>query len=144
MASKSDAGSATDRQSDYDYFANAVDGFSKRMPKTLTDVQVLHDTTATDKFEDFGHKLYLNIGELLRADCRENRNKLQVESTALQTLADETLLCPEHHITALRSQTEYVAAAEQRRAAFFNLSVEEQNAQPPLKLQLQELKESIT
>eukprot|EP01036_Dinobryon_divergens_P034329 gene34329-44347_t len=94
----------------------------------------LHDTKATDKFEDIGHKLYLNIGELLRAvdkqlfppiiannydiatwikDCRENRNKLQVESTAPQTLADETLPCPEHHITALRSQTaEYVAAAE--------------------------------
>ena len=189
MASKSDAGTASDRQSDYDYFANAglfsegelitkieefsnsysdhgsVDGFSKRMPKTLTDVQVLHDTKATDKFEDIGHKLYLNIGELLRAvdkqlfppiiannydiatwikDCRENRNKLQVESTALQTIADETLLCPEHHITTLRSQTEYVAAAEQRRATFFNLSTEEQDAQLPLKLQLQELKESIT
>ena len=89
MASKSDAGSATDRQSDYDYFANAglfsegelitkieefsnsysdhgsVDGFSKRMPKILTDVQVLHDTKASDKFEDIGHKLYLNIGEFL-------------------------------------------------------------------------------
>ena len=180
MASKSDAGTASDRQSDYDYFANAglfsegelitkieefsnsysdhgsVDGFSKRMPKTLTDVQVLHDTKATDKFEDIGHKLYLNIGELLRAvdkqlfppiiannydiatwikDCRENRNKLQVESTALQTLADETLLCPEHHITTLRSQTEYVAAADQRRTAFFLLTEAEQQAKLPLKLQ---------
>ena len=69
------------------------------MPKIITDVQVLHDTKATDKFKDIGHKLYLNIGELLHAvdkqlfppiiannydiatwimDCRENCNELKV------------------------------------------------------------------
>jgi hypothetical protein len=89
-------------------------------------VQVLHDTKSTDKLEDTGHKLYLNIGEILRAvdkhlfppliannynladewiqACRDKRDAIQVEATAAQALAEETLLVPEHHIYQLHAK----------------------------------------
>ena len=94
MAARSDSGISLDRidkHTEYDYLAHAnslteddllqrieefsnsysdhgsVEAFSKRIPSTVSDIQVLHDTKPNDKLEDIGHKLYLNIGELLRA-----------------------------------------------------------------------------
>ncbi len=48
----------------------SVEASAKRLPKIIADVQVLHDTKSTDKLEDTGHKLYLNIGERNFSRCR--------------------------------------------------------------------------
>ena len=45
----------------------SVETYAKRLPKIIADAQVLHDTKTTDKLEDIGQKLYLHIGEILRA-----------------------------------------------------------------------------
>ena len=45
----------------------SVEAYAKRLPNVIPDVQTLYDTQPTDKLEDIGHKLYLNIGEILRA-----------------------------------------------------------------------------
>ena len=134
---KCDATIIPEKSSEYDFFAHAnafseddiltkieefsssysdhgsVEAYAKRLPKIIADVQVLHDTKSTDKLEDTGHKLYLNIGEILRtvdkhlflpliiannynlADewiqaCRDKRDAIQVEATAAQALAEET------------------------------------------------------
>ena len=190
MAARSDSGISLDRidkHTEYDYLAHAnslteddllqrieefsnsysdhgsVEAFSKRIPSTVSDIQVLHDTKPNDKLEDIGHKLYLNIGELLRAvdktlfppliannykladwilQCRENRNQIQDENTAAQTLAEETLLVPEHHIYDLRAKTEYAAAVPAIKTAFLALT-EEERGTDTLKARLQEKKEEI-
>ena len=143
---KSDASIVPERSSEYDFFAHAnafseddiltkieefsssysdhesVEAFAKRLPKIIADVQVLHDTKSTDKLEDTGHKLYLNICEILRAVdkkhlfpphianncnlaewiqvCRDKRDAIQTEA---QALAEETSLVPEHHIFQFRA-----------------------------------------
>ena len=45
----------------------SVEAYAKRLPKIIADAQVLHDTKTTEKLEDIGQKLYLHIGEILRA-----------------------------------------------------------------------------
>ncbi len=98
MSVKSDASLVLERSSEYDFFTHANDftedelltkieefsnsysdhgsvdeAYAKRLPKVISDVQILHDTKPTDKLEDIGHKLYLNIGEILRAVDRQAR-----------------------------------------------------------------------
>jgi hypothetical protein len=94
----------------------SVEAYAKRLPKIIAGVQVLHDTKSTVKLEDIGHKLYLIIGEILRAVdkqlfplilannynltqwiqvCRDKRDAIQTEVTEAQALAEETLLLPE-------------------------------------------------
>ena len=92
MSVKGDSTIVPERSSEYEFFARvndftedelltkieefsnsysdhgSVKTYAKRLPKIIADaVQVLHDTKTTDKLEDIGHKLYLNIGEILRA-----------------------------------------------------------------------------
>ncbi len=79
----------------------------------------MHDTKPTDKLEDIGHKLYLNIvdkhlfppiiannynlAHWIQA-CRNKRDAIQLEATEAQALAEETLLVPKHHIYNLRAK----------------------------------------
>ena len=93
MSVKGDVSLVLERSSGYDFFTHANDFtedelltkieefsnsysdhgsveayyYAKRLPKVISDVQILHDTKPTDKLEDIGHKQYLNIGEILRA-----------------------------------------------------------------------------
>ena len=149
MSVKGDATIIPEKLSEYDFFAHAnafsedailtkieefsssysdhgsVEAYAKRLSKIIAVVQVLHDTKSTDELEDTGHKLYLNIGEILRAvdkhlfppliannynlaawiqACRDKRDAIQVEATTAQALAEETLFVPEHHIDQLRAK----------------------------------------
>ena len=135
MSAEGDFTIVPERSSEYDVFAHVNDftedelltkieefsnsysdhgsaeAYAKRLPKIIADVQVLHDTKTTDKLEDIGHKLYLNIGEILRAvdkhlfppilannynlaqwiqACRDKRDAIQTEATEAQALAEET------------------------------------------------------
>ena len=135
MSVKGDFTIVPERSSEYDFFAHvndftedelltkieefsnsysdhgSVEAYAKRLPKIIADMQVLHDTKTTDKLEDIGHKLYLNIGEILRAvdkhlfppilannynlaqwiqACRDKRDAIQTEATEAQALAEET------------------------------------------------------
>jgi len=186
---KSDASIIPEKSSEYDFFAHAnafseddilskieefsssysdhgsVEAYAKRLPKIIADVQVLHDTKSTDKLEDTGHKLYLNIGEILRAvdkhlfppliannynlaawiqACRDKRDVIQVEATAAQALAEETLLVPEHHIYQLRAKVRINADSQKLRADYLALTDADRDAQDSLKMQQKELQENIT
>jgi len=186
---KSDASIVPDRSSEYDIFAHAnafseddiltkieefsssysdhgsVEAYAKRLPKIIADVQVLHDTKSTDKLDDTGHKLYLNIGEILRAvdkhlfppliannynlaewiqACRDKRDVIQVEATAAQALAEETLLVPEHHIYQLRAKVQYAADSQQLRTAYLAKTDTERDLEDSLITQQKELYERIS
>ena len=91
LSNKSDLGLQSDSFLDDDYFSpenlpsdtelrnlvvafsnsysdhGSVDAFAKRIPPILAAVPVLHDVKPHDKQDDIGHKLYLNIGTLLRS-----------------------------------------------------------------------------
>ncbi len=104
--------------------SGALDVLTKRIPKSIDDVHVLADVKSTDKLEDIGHKLYLNIGDLLRAvdkqifppivasnfdlsycikSCRDLRLTVQIAHDKAQELADETLLAPDTKIYDIRA-----------------------------------------
>jgi hypothetical protein len=91
----------------------SVEAYAKRLPKVISDIQILHDTKPTDKLEDISHILYLNIGEILRAvdknffppivannynlfhwiqACRNKRDVIQLEATEAQALAEKTII----------------------------------------------------
>ena len=161
MSVKGDASLVLERSSEYDFFTHAndftedelltkieefsnsysdhgsVEAYAKRLPKVISDVQILHDTKPTDKLEDIGHKLYLNIGEILRAvdkhlfppiiannynlahwiqACRNKRDAIQLEATEAQALAEETLLVLEHYIYNLRAKVRTNADSQKLRA----------------------------
>ena len=138
LSAKSDLGLQSDSSPDDDYFSpdnlhfdtelpnlvvafsnsysdhGSVDAFAKRIPPILAAVPILHDVKHTDKQDDIGHKLYLNIGTLLRSvdkhifppliatntdlicwisDCRDTRNNLLQEKISAQILlAQRTLV----------------------------------------------------
>ena len=90
LSAKSDLGLQSDSSPDDDYFSpdnllsdtelrnlvvafsnsysdhGSVDAFAKRISPILAAVPILHDAKHTDKQDDIGHKLYLNIGTLLQ------------------------------------------------------------------------------
>ena len=143
----------------------SVEAYAKRLPKIIADVQVLHDTKTTDKLEDIGHKLYLNIGEILRAvdkhlfppilannynlaqwiqACRDKRDAIQTEATEAQALAEETLLVPEHHIFQLRAKVKYNVDSQQLNADYQALTDAQRDLQDSLLTQKKDLLENIT
>ena len=189
MSVKGDFTIVPERSSEYDFFAHvndftedelltkieefsnsysdhgSVEAYAKRLPKIIADVQVLHDTKTTDKLEDIGHKLYLNIGEILRAvdkhlfppiiannynlahwiqACRNKRDAIQLEATEAQALAEETLLVPEHHIYNLRAKVRTNADSQKLRATYQALTDAERDLQDSLLTQQKELHENIT
>jgi len=142
----------------------SVDAFAKRLPPILAAVPVLHDVKPHDKQDDIGHKLYLNIGALLRAvdkqlfppliatntdligwisDSRDNRTKILQEKNTAQILVDETLLCPDSKIFDLRASTEYYESSELLRANYSAFSEDEREQAPSLGDQLKNTKAEI-
>ena len=120
-----------------------------------------------DKLEDTGHKLYLNIGEILRAvdkhlfpplignnynlaewiqACRDKRDAIQVEATAAQqALAEETLLVPEHHIYLLRAKVQTTADSNKLRTAYYHALTEvERDVQDSLITEQKEVHQNIS
>ena len=189
MSVKGDFTIVPERSSEYDFFAHvndftedelltkieefsnsysdhgSVEAYAKRLPKIIADVQVLHDTKTTDKLEDIGHKLYLNIGEILRAvdkhlfppilannyhlaqwiqACRDKRDAIQIEATEAQALAEETLLVPEHHIYQLRAKVKYNVDSQQLNAAYQALTDAQRDLQDSLITQKKDLLENVT
>ena len=189
LSSKSDIVSSSDHFIDEDYFSpenllsdtelrnlvvafsnsysdhGSVDSFAKRLPPILAAVPILHDVKPHDKQDDIGHKLYLNIGTLLRSvdkqifpplitsntdligwisDCRDTRTKLLQEKNDAQTIVDETLLCPDSKIFDLRATTEYYETSEKIRANFLALSDADQELTVALPIQLKDAKAAIT
>jgi hypothetical protein len=188
LSNKSDLGLQSDSFLDDDYFSpenlpsdtelrnlvvafsnsysdhGSVDAFAKRIPPILAAVPVLHDVKPHDKQDDIGHKLYLNIGTLLRSvdkqifppliatntdligwisDCRETRSKLLQDKNSAQILVDETLLCPDSKIYDLRATTDYYETSETLRENFAALSATEQDQSVPLTDQLKVAKAAI-
>jgi hypothetical protein len=189
MSVKSDSTIVPDRSSEYDFFAHSsdftedelltkitefsnsysdhgsVEAYAKRLPKIIADVQILHDTKSTDKLEDIGHKLYLNIGEILRAvdkhlfppiisnnfnitqwiqNCRNKRDVIQTEATEAQALAEETLLVPEHHIYQLRAKVKFNVDSQQLEVAYQALPEDQRDRQDTFITQRANLLANIT
>ena len=84
-----------------------------------------------------------NLAEWIQA-CRDKRDAIQVEATAAQALAEETLLVPEHHIYQLCAKVRINTDSQKFRADYLALTEAERDAQDPLKTQQKELKENIT
>jgi hypothetical protein len=188
LSAKSDLGLQSDSSPDDDYFSpdnllsdtelrnlvvafsnsysdhGSVDAFAKRIPPILAAVPILHDVKHTDKLDDIGHKLYLNIDTLLRSvdkhifppliatntdlicwisGCRDTRNNLLQEKISAQILVDEALLCPDSKIYDLRATTEYYETSESLRADIEALSDDAQTLTVPLAEQLKAAKAAI-
>ena len=84
-----------------------------------------------------------NLAEWIQA-CRNKRDAIQVEATAAQALAEETLLVPEHHIYQLRAKVRINTDSQKLRADYLALTEAERDAQGSLKPQQKELQENIT
>ena len=144
--------------------SGALDVLTKRIPKSIDDVHVLADVKSTDKLEDIGHKLYLNIGDLLRAvdkqifppivasnfdlsycikSCRDLRLTVQTAHDKAQELADETLLAPDTKIYDIRAFNDIYEMSEHLRTVYNLQSPEERTRSLPLEVQLQHKKDQI-
>ena len=84
-----------------------------------------------------------NLAEWIQA-CRDKRDAIQIEATAAQALAEETLLVPEHHIYHLHAKVRINTDSQKLRADYLALTEAERDAQDSLRTRQKELQDYIT